>query len=178
MTGVYLFAAAVGIPLVLWFVFSGGDEGGDGGGGEGGLAGIAFRFLPLSTLAFVAAAFGACGLALELAGTGGGTTFAGAAVAGAAAGALNSTAFAYLRRTESSTGVSDRQLAGATGRVVLPVAGGRRGRVAVSVDGQQVYLSATTLPDAPAELEVGTPILVVEVDGGIACVTRLDPELT
>ena len=179
MTQLYLFAAAAGVPLVLWFLLSGGDGGDEGyGAGEDGLLGVTFRLLPLSTLAFAAATFGVCGLLLGLVDTDDGTTFIASVIAGVLAGAANSTAFAYLRRSESSSDVSDRQLAGAVGRVVLPVAGERRGRVAVAVGGQQVYLSATTLPDVPAELEVGAPILVVEVNGGIATVARIDPELT
>jgi membrane protein implicated in regulation of membrane protease activity len=179
VTQLYLFAAAAGVPLVLWFLLSGGDGGDEGGGaGDDGLLGVTFRLLPISTLAFAAATFGVCGLVLGLVDTDDGTTFIASGIAGVLAGAANSTAFAYLRRSESASDVSDRQLAGAVGRVVLPVAGERRGRVAVAVGGQQVYLSATTLPDAPAELEVGAPILVVEVTGGIATVTRLDTELT
>lgn len=176
MTGLYLFAAAAGVPLVLWFLFSGGDEGADGG--DEGVAGVMFRLLPLSTIAFILATFGVCGLVLGAVGTGAGTTFVGSAAAAAAAGALNTTLFSYLRRSDSGSGVSDRELAGSVGRVVLPVAGERRGRIALDVGGQQIYLSAQTMPDAPAELEVGAPVLVVEVEGGIARVTRLDPELS
>ena len=183
----YLFAAAAGVPLVLWFLLAGGDDGAAGGaGGEGGadassgdgIGGVMLRLLPLSTIAFVLATFGVCGLVLSALGTGGGTTFVAAAGAGAVAGAVNSTLFSYLRRSGTGSDVSDRQLAGAVGRVVRPGAGARRGRVSVSVGGQQVYLSAETMPDAPAELEVGAPVLVVEVDRGVALVTRLDPELT
>ena len=173
MTGVYLFAAAAGVPLVLWFVFGGGEDGGDDG-----IAGVMLRRLPLSTMAFVAAAFGICGLLLGLAGTGGGTTFVVAAVAGALAGALNSVLFGYLRRSESNTEVSDEQLTGKIGRVVLPPTGDHRGRIAVTVGGQQIQLSARALPDAPEQLPVGTSVLVVEVRNGVATVTGLDPELT
>ncbi len=177
MTGVYLFATAIGVPLVLWFLVSGDDEGGDGGADDAGLAGIAFRLLPLSTIAFVLATFGVCGLVLGAVDTGATTTFVGAAAAAAAAGAFNSMLFSYLRRSGSSSDVTDRQLAGTVGRVVLPVAAERRGRIAVTVGGQQVNLSARSMPGDPAELEVGAPVLVVEVEGGIARVTRLDPEL-
>jgi membrane protein implicated in regulation of membrane protease activity len=174
MTGLYLFAAGAALPLVLWFLFSGGEE---GGGADDGLAGVMFRRLPLSTMAFALAAFGMCGLLLVAVGTGGGTTFAAAAVAGLVAGALNSTLFAYLRRSESTTEVDDDQLAGKIGRVIVPLTGDRRGRIAVTVGGQQIHLSALALPDAPAALEVGAPVLVVEVRKGIASVTGLDPEL-
>ncbi len=174
MTGLYLFAAAAGVPLVLWFVLTGGEE---GGGGDDGIAGVMFRRLPLSTMAFVAATFGVCGLVLRAAGTGGGTTFVAAALAGIAAGVLNSALFAYLRRSESTTEVSDEQLTGKIGRVVLPLTGDRRGRIALIVGDQQIQLSALALPDAPDELAIGDPVLVVDVHNGVARVAPLDPEL-
>lgn len=172
MTGLYLFAAAAGVPLVIWFLASGNDDGPDDG-----IAGVMFRLLPLSTVAFVLAAFGVAGLALGVAGVGGGTTFVAAAAVAFAAGALNTTAFAYLRRSESTTAVDDDQLAGKIGRVVVPLTGDRRGRISVTIGGQQIHLSAEALPGAPAELEVGDQVLVVVVRGGIASVTGLDPEL-
>ena len=175
MTGLYLFAAAAGVPLVLWFMLSGGE---DGGGGDDGIAGVMFRRLPLTTIAFVVATFGVCGLVLTAAGTGGGTTFVTAALAGALAGAVNGALFAYLRRSESTTEVSDEQLAGKIGRVVLPVSPEQRGRIAVSIGGQQIHLSAHAVPGLPAELGVGSAVLVVDVHNGIARVTALDPELT
>lgn len=174
MTGLYLFAAGAGVPLVLWFLFSGGED----GGGDDGLAGVMFRRLPLSTMAFALAAFGVCGLLMRAVGAGGGSTLAAAVFAGVAAGVLNSTLFAYLRRSESTTEVDDEQLAGKIGRVVVPLTGDRRGRIAVTVGGQQIHLSALALPDAPAALDVGASVLVVEVHKGIASVTGLDAELS
>lgn len=178
MSGLYLFAAAAGVPLLAWFLLSGGDD--DGGGGGDGIGGLMLRLLPLSTLAIVAATFGVCGLVLGAVGTGEGTTFAAAAAVAAVAGALNSTVFSYLRRSESTASITDEQFAGAIGRVVVPMAGEHRGRISVSAGGQQVYLSARPLPGATsdADLEVGAPVLVVEVRGGVASVVRLDPELT
>lgn len=175
MTGLYLFTAAAGVPLVVWFMFSGGDE---GGAGDDGTAAVMFRRLPLTTIALAAATFGVCGLILTAAGTTGASTLVAAVVAGVIAGGLNSVLFGYLRRSESTTGVDDEQLAGKIGRVVVPMAGDRRGRIAVSVGGQQIHLSAHALPGAPTDLGVGSPVLVVEVHNGIAEVTGLDPELT
>jgi len=175
MTGLYLFAAAAGIPLVLWFMISGGE---DGGGADGGLAGVMFRRLPLSTMAIVAATFGVCGLVLTETGTSGGRAVTAAVIVGLVAGLLNGALFSYLRRSESTTEVGDEQLAGKIGRVVVPVAGDRRGRIAVSVGGQQIHLSAHAVPEAPADLGVGSAIVVVEVHNGIAIVAALDPELS
>lgn len=178
MTGVYLFAAAAGVPLLAWFLFGGGDgEGSDAGGGDDSVGGLMLRWLPLSTLAMAFATFGVSGLLLGVAGISDAATLIGAGCAAALAGALNSTVFAYLRRSDSTATVEDRQLAGATGRVVLPIGDDRRGRVAVSVGGQLVYLTAQAGPGVTSELEVGAPVLVVEVSKGVATVDRLDPEL-
>lgn len=174
MRGLYLFAAAAGVPLVLWFLVAG-DE--DGGGPDDGVAGVMLRRLPLSTIAFVLAAFGVCGLLLDAVGTDSGASLVAAAAAGVVAGVVNSTLFGYLRRSESTTEVSDEQLAGKIGRVVVPLTGERRGRISVTVGDQQIHLSALALPDAPAQLDVGASVLVVEVRKGIASVTSLDPEL-
>lgn len=173
MTGLYLFAAAAGVPLVLWFVFGGGED----GGSDDGIAGVMFRRLPLNTIAFATAAFGVCGLVLTAVGTGGGATFVAAAIAAAVAGALNAALFGYLRRSESTTEVTDEQLAGRIGRVILPLTGDRRGRITLTVGGQQIQLSALALPDAPDELAVGAPVLVIDVHNGVARVAPLDPEL-
>jgi membrane protein implicated in regulation of membrane protease activity len=181
MTGLYLFAAGAGVPLVAWFLLSGGDEGSDdGGGGDEGIGGLMLRLLPLSTLALAAATFGICGLVVGAVGTSAGTTFVAAALTAVAAGALNTMTFGYLRRSQSTTSGADAQLAGAVGRVVLPVAATQRGRIAVAVGGQQIYLSAQALPGAADEdaLEVGAPVLVIDFQDGVASVTRLDAELT
>lgn len=180
MTGLYLFAAAVGVPLVAWFLLSGGDDGGDDGGGDENIGGIMLRLLPLSTVALALATFGITGLAIGAVGTGTLATLLAALVAALIGGALNTTMFSYLRRSDSTTSVSDDQLSGAVGRVILPIGPDRRGRVAISVSDQQLYLSAQTPPGSTdaTVLETGDPVLVVEVRDGIAVVIRLDPELT
>jgi membrane protein implicated in regulation of membrane protease activity len=180
VTALYLFAAAAGVPLVAWSLLGGGDDAGDDGAGtDDGVGALMLRLLPLSTVAIALAAFGVCGLVLGAAGTAAGTTLLGASAVALVAGALNSTVFSYLRRSESGATTSDADLAGAVGRVVQPVAPDHRGRIALSSGDQRRYLSARALPDAGgAPLEVGTPVLVVEVRGGVASVTRLDPELT
>lgn len=175
MKALYLFAAAAGIPVVAWLLLSGSEDGGSDDGA--GIGGVMLRLLPLSTIAIATATFGVTGLLLGAVGAGSGTTFVGAAGAAGLAAVLNSTLFAYLRRSDSTTDVEE-ELVGSVGRVVLPITGGHRGRIAVSVRGQQRYLSARALPgEQGAHLESGAPVLIVEVSGGIAGVTRLDQEL-
>lgn len=189
MTAIYLFAAAAGVPLAIWFLIGGSEDGTDGGGGgdgtdgggggDDGIGAIMARLFPLSTVVLAVAMFGITGLVLGAVDTGASVTFAAALGVGIVAGALNSALFSYLRRSDSTAAVSDAQVAGAVGRIVLPVAPGRRGRIAVAVGEQQLYFSATSLAeDPPVELAVGDPILVVQMHNGVASVTRLDPELT
>jgi len=179
MTTLYLLTAAAGTPLVIWFLVSGSDDGGDAGGDDAGFGGVMLRLLPLSTIAIAVAAFGLTGLVLGAVGTSAALTLICAIVVAAFAGVLNSTAFAYLRRTDSSASLSDNQLAGSTGRVVLAMGGDHRGRITVRAGGQQLYFTARALEEGigPVEIEVGAPVLVIEVTDGVAIVTRLDPEL-
>ena len=177
MTGVYLFATAAGVPLLAWFLLQGGDDG--GGDSAGGIGGVMLRLLPLSTIAIIFSTFGVCGLVAGAAGATDTTALLAASVAAVIAGVLNTTAFAYLRRSESGATVDEARLTGAFGRVVLPVTPDHRGRIAVDSGGQQIYLSALAYDDGPEgqPLEIGAPVLVVEVRNGIARVARLDGEL-
>ncbi|MCD9623234.1 hypothetical protein [Rhabdothermincola salaria] len=176
MTGVYLFAAAVGIPLVLWFLVAGVDDGGDAGGDADGISAVMFRLLPLNSVAIAAAGFGVTGLALTLLDAGFGVTLLAAVGVAVLAAVLNSVVFSFLRSSESTSEMGDAALAGSIGRVVIPVAEAHRGRIAVSVGDQPVYLSAEAIPGTAA-LAAGDPVLVVDVADGIARVTRLDREL-
>lgn len=194
MTAVFALFAAVGVPLVAYFLLAGdGSDGGDAGGGDAdGLGGIMLRLLPLSTLAIAAATFGVTGLALGAIGTSAAAALLWAIAIAVLAGALNTALFSYIRRSDSGSSLRDDQLAGAIGRVVLPIPAAGRGRVAVTVNDQELYLSAEALPTrdersgpdaastelAPVELAVGDPILVVQIREGVADVIPLDPDLT
>jgi len=106
MTGIYLFAAAAGVPLVVWFLLSGADDGsGDGGGSDDGSGGgdgigaVMLRMVPLSTVAIAVAMFGITGLVLGAVGSSSAATLAAAIAIGIGAGVLNSTVFGYLKRS-------------------------------------------------------------------------------
>lgn len=184
MTGLYLFTAAVGVPLVAFFLLSGGDDGGDGGADDGGSGGgdgvgaLMLRALPLSSIAIAAAAFGITGLALGATGSSASFTLIAALAMAALGAVLNSALFGYVRRSTSTSGVPDAQLGGSIGRVILAVGPGRRGRISLAANGQQIYLSAELSPTDEQTLAAGDRVLVVEVRDGLATVTALDPELT
>src|SRR5690606_21615463 len=105
------------------------------------------------------------GTALTWAGTTATATLLLALIVAVVAGTLNTAVFSFLQRSGSTASVTDLQLSGSTGRVTLPIGPDRRGRVAISAAGQEMYLSAQAMPTVDGtidELEVGAPVLVVE----------------
>ena len=178
MTWLYAFMLAAGAPLLLWFVFSGGDAEVEAGAEVDGLSEV-FSVIPLSSLAFVATFFGATGLVSEWLGTGVIATVLLAVVVGVLAGALNSAAFAYLRRSEASSEVSDREIEGSIARVSLPITSERRGRIVLSVAGARTQMTAAPIDplDDDETIGAGARVIIVRIEGGVALVTRLDPEL-
>lgn len=180
VNGLFIFALAAGAPLLLWFAFSGGDADLGGNADTDGDGGGVMSVIPLSTLAFVLTFFGVTGLVTRWAGTGPVTALGLALVVGIAAGVLNSTVFAWLRRTEVSSEVTDKELEGTIARVALPVSAQHRGRIVLDVGGSQARMTAAPAPvdsDEVGEIEVGAQVIVVSVKDGVALVTRLAPEL-
>ncbi len=175
MTWLYAFMLAAGGPVLLWFVFNGGDADLEAGAEAEGL-GEVFSVVPLSSLAFVATFFGAAGLVSEWIGTGAIMALVVALVVGVLAGALNSATFAYLRRSEASSDVSDRELEGSIARVSLPMSKDSRGRIVLTVAGARSQMTAAPIEDGET-IEAGARVIVVSVEGGVALVARLDPEL-
>ena len=178
MTWLYAFMLAAGAPLLLWFVFSGGDADMEAGAEAGGLSEV-LTVIPLSSLAFVATFFGATGLVSEWLGTGAVFTLLMAIVVGVIAGALNSAAFAWLRRSEASSEVSDREIEGSIARVSLDMSNETRGRIVLSVAGARSQMTASPIDplEDGASIEAGARVIVVRIEHGVALVTRLDPQL-
>ncbi len=176
MTPLYVFCAAVGVPLLLWFAFVGDADGlGDGGvdagdGGEGPLS-----IIPLSTPAFVVAFFGVTGLVAGWIGVSAGAALVAAVVVGLVAGGLNSAAFAWLRRNSVSTDLAPAEIEGRFARVTVPVSRSRRGRIVVELAGQPRTFTARAADDDG--LEAGERVIVVGFDGPVALVVRAAPEL-
>ncbi len=175
MNTLFIFALAAGAPLLVWLVFAGGDSDlGSDADADGGV----FTVIPLSTLAFVLAFFGATGLVSRWAGSGVMTALGLALVVGALAGALNGTVFAWLRRTEVSSEVTNKDLEGTIARVALPVSARRRGRIVLDIAGSRAQMTASPFDSGESgEIEAGVQVIVVGVRDGVALVTRLAPEL-
>ena len=188
MTAVFVFAAIVGWPFLLFFVFFGG-EGGDvdadfdvdvdvdadfdsAGGVGGGVASAVLSLLSFRSIVFFLAFFGATGLILDALATNSVITLVVAVALGLFAASLNNRVFRYLKASSVSTDVSDSTLSGAVGRVTVPISVASKGRITCEVDGQTINLTAVPFdPAEQSEFGVGESVVVVEVGQGTARVS-------
>ncbi|MEM9467712.1 MAG: hypothetical protein AAGA90_20215 [Actinomycetota bacterium] len=173
MTNLYLFCAVVGVPLLVWFVFAGdgdADGFGDADGGDGILG-----FLPLSTLASLLAFFGLGGLLFDLTGVAGILAFVLAVVVGVVAGTINTGALRWIRNNSTSSEVMDHELQGTIANVSLPISTEHRGKIILTKAGAREQMTAA--PVDGATIDSGERVVIVRVEGGVALVTPLGPDL-
>ncbi|MBI4950410.1 MAG: hypothetical protein HY908_00105 [Myxococcales bacterium] len=97
-----------------------------------------------------------------------------AAGAGLASGLGAAYAFRALRRSSGRTTEDVASAVGRVARVVVPAAPGRLGRVRIEIGGQTVDLVARAEGEA---LERGEEVVIEEVEGETAQVSRVPPEL-
>lgn len=206
MLALYLFCAALGVPLLALFAFGGSDADADVGGfdadaggfdldidggadadfdlsdiGDGGIgdATALFRRIPVSSWAFLLSFFGGIGLIGTAVGGGVLATFILAAVLGVVAATMNTAAFSFLRRTDASRHFSDQKLEGRLATVSVPIEAGKRGRVWLDTGEERVQLTAGAVESELAEAFArGERVLIVNVNNGVAEVMRADPELS
>ncbi len=190
MTPVFAFAAIVGWPFLLFFVFFGG-EGGEvdadfdvdvdmdvdvdldsAGGVGGGVAAAVLSILSFRSIVFFLAFFGATGLILEALSTNSVIALIVAIGLGLFAASLNNRVFRYLKTSSVGTDVSDRTLSGAVGRVTVPISVPSKGRITCEVEGQTINLTAVPFdPSEESEFAVGESVVVIEVTKGTARVS-------
>jgi membrane protein implicated in regulation of membrane protease activity len=105
-----------------------------------------------------------------------GTTFTLllALASGLGAGVVAGLTFRALRKANASTSASLDETVGQIGRVLLPCAKGKVGKVRLELKGQSVDVLATT---GDEEIPIGKRVVIQEVRGGIAHVTRAPEEL-
>jgi membrane protein implicated in regulation of membrane protease activity len=181
---VYLAALIVGAgTIVMQLVFAGhGDAGGhDVGGGHDAShdashdVGAWSIFLSARFWTFAFLAFGMVGALITTFGFAGTTfTLLLAIASGLAAGLVAGFTFRALRHANASTSASLDETVGQIGRVLLPCAKGKVGKVRLELKGQSVDVLATTGDD---EIAIGKRVVIEEVRGGIAHVTRAPEEL-
>lgn len=154
-----------------------GDHGGHDHGSDGdphtrGLQGLAALF-GIRFWSFAAAFFGLAGLALHLLG-GPGLRALAPIVAGVVGGGAGLGAAAFFRRfgRETIGAVTDaKTLVGRQGRLLLPVDRAQRGKIRLALPaGGHIDLVAEAADDEA--LVVGTEVLVIEVRGSTAVVSR------
>jgi membrane protein implicated in regulation of membrane protease activity len=190
---VYLAALVIALGVVGVQLFGGGDAhdaavhgdvadvhvdlpaGAASAEGEHAGSDAASLFLSTRFWTFALLAFGLVGALLQLFQLASPlVAFALAFGSGLCSGLFAALVFRALRRTGAWTGASLQEAVGTTGRVIVPCAKGRVGKVRVSVKGAMVDLLAMT--EAP-ELEVGARVLVSAIEGDIAKVERAPLEL-
>ncbi len=167
----YLFALGIGLTIMVAYAL-GGSWGVDvDADAEGGM----FSWVSISALAFAATVFGLAGVITVWAGA---SPFPGVSIS-VAMGVLGATFhnafFSWLRRTEASSEVTNQDLQGANGLVVLGVSAKRRGQIVVGAAGQRLRISA--LPARWEDrLAKGERVTIVGVDGGVALIARQEQE--
>ncbi|KEF33431.1 hypothetical protein RDMS_13085 [Deinococcus sp. RL] len=163
----YLLSLMVGGGLLLLSLVGGHDA--DAPGGEHPETGDLASWFSLRSVVSFAAFFGLAGTVAGLLGLGGAGRLVMALVTGLAVGAFTSFAFRLARtRGEVSSGAG--RLTGRTGKVLVPPAPGRPGKVAVTVAGQIEHALARSADP----LRAGDSIIVLGVRGGVLDVGAWD----
>ncbi|MFT7473864.1 MAG: hypothetical protein ACI81L_000779 [Verrucomicrobiales bacterium] len=201
MLALYIFCAALGIPLLAVFTLGGGDADVDAGfdidadfdvdagfdigdadlGGIQGFGDITALFLrvPVSSYAVFLAGFGGAGLLGTLFSVGFLATIVLALIVGVTGAFANTAFFSYLRNTESNSQLTDGHLEGRLATVSVPIDVGKRGRVWIDTGDERIQLTAGQLESAPDKsFERGEQVVIVEMTNGVAKVMAVDPDLT
>jgi membrane protein implicated in regulation of membrane protease activity len=192
MGAIYLAALIIGLGVLGLQFFLGGDGHGDAGhalgdgdhgdahaSGDKALAtaggghadfGVVAIFLSLRFWTFGALGFGLVGSIAHFAAIASPLLTAIAAIVmGVGSGALASSVFNALSKTQVSSGAEARDAIGQVGRVLVPIKGGARGKIRIELRGQTVDLLATA---DDAELGAGDQIVIEEMRGTTAHVAR------
>ena len=190
MLTAYIFCLVVGgglLALSLFGDFLDGDVDADGALElEGDIAaatdGADFtKLLSLRAIVYALFGFGAAGAVLHAIWGGGspGLTAVIAGGMGIASGALISTVFGYLKRSESGTMEGEESLIGLSGKVRMAITEGGMGEVRIESGSRQFRMRARAddLEGAGMTLEAGRPVVVVDVKEGVALVVPLEMKL-
>jgi len=190
MLAAYIFSLVVGGGLLALNLFgdfldsevdaeAGIDLDGDADAISGGSE-IA-KLLSLRSLVYALFGFGGAGLVLHLIWAGAQPVLTAliAGGMGLGSGALVSTVFGYLKRTEAGEIQGERALVGLSGKIVMAIGDGETGAVRIRSGDRQYQMRARAdLPSGAVQaLEAGRAIVVVDVKDGVALVTPIDNKL-
>ena len=190
MLTAYIFSVVVGggiLALSLFGDFFDSDVDADAGVDLDADADVAVdgteiaRLLSLRALVYVLFGFGGAGLVLHLI-WGGAQPVLTAAIAagmGLGSGALVTTVFGYLKRTEAGAIQGEAALVGLRGEVVMAIAAGDTGEVRIRSGERQYRMRARSddLEGGEAALEAGRVVMVVDVKDGVAYVAPVGMKL-
>jgi hypothetical protein len=175
MFGFYLFAAILGGGLLVFSLVGGDGTDHDAIGGHHGVDELLLGFFRPRNLIFFLAAFGVTGTLLTWLNRPGIVVALFAAVMGLGAMTLSHALFTWLGRSDSAQNVlSDIDLEGLAGKVVLSIAPGEAGRVVCEIGGREQYLTARLADGTSATLETGREVVIVRVANGVAEVSAFD----
>lgn len=201
MFGFYLASAIIGWAFVGLFLFGGidtdvdadldadfdadfdadldadldGDIDVSGSGIASSVASAGLSLLSFRSVMFFLAFFGLTGIVLNVINAGGVATLIAAIGVGVFAWVFNSFVFRALKVADVSSTLTESDLQGALGEVVLPISPGHRGRISIEVGDQNRYLTAASHDETKqGSFAVGDRIVVLGLDNGAALVAGID----
>ncbi len=150
------------------------------GGADGGVGDItaALRRIPVSSYAFFLSFFGGGGIVGNLLDMGFVLTLILAVSLGLIASFTNTAVFSYLRNTDTTSQLTDRQIEGRVATVSIPIDAGKRGRVVFDTGDERIQLTAGSVDsELDKVFDRGEKVVIVEMSNGVAKVMAVDPDL-
>lgn len=175
MLWIYIAALVIGAGTLLVQAVMGGDGDADADGdhdsdGESDLIFLSPRFWT-----FLALAFGISGALMTIFNLASSmVVLAIAGVSGVLSGAFAALVLRALKRGQVSSASSEHEAIGRVGEVLVPLEKGRIGKVRIALRGQTLDLMAT---GGEQPLALGTRVVIEDIEGGIARVTRAPDEI-
>ncbi len=152
------------------------DGGSDALGDAGGAADFLGSLLSFRSIVLALAFFGLSGIVLSVFDTAAAVTLIAAIGLGVFAAATNAAAMRYVLGNEASSHLTNADIRGTRGTVVLPLGPDRRGRIRTEIAGQTEYFTALPLRSGTAAFDVGDEVVIVEIDKGTAKVAPLSSD--
>jgi len=142
----------------------------DAGEGAGWAGELVFGLFRPRNIVFFAAGFGVTGTLLTLlTDTSTSAGLVSSVAMGLASMVVTHGTFVWLRRSESAVDtMSDAEMEGCVGRVVLPLAPGERGRIACLIGEREVHVIARLAEGYTEVLQPGREVVVLDVTDTVA----------
>jgi hypothetical protein len=151
----------------------------DAGQGAGWAGELVLGLFRPRNIVFFAAGFGVTGTLLTLlTDTSTSAGLVSSVAMGLASMVVTHGTFVWLRRSESAVDtMSDAEMEGCVGRVVLPLAPGERGRIACLIGEREVHVIARLAEGYTEVLQPGCEVVVLDVTDTVARVMPFEAQL-